>query len=66
MERAKLEIPGSGLEAIGDTRFATMYYSALSMRQCLPAICNLVGAKEIEIKVSFISLRITPLILHTT
>lgn len=54
LARQKLNI-GRGLEAIGDTRFATIYWSAESIRCCLPAFRQIVAdpALGIEIGVCF-------------
>ncbi|KAG9041166.1 hypothetical protein FS837_012651 [Tulasnella sp. UAMH 9824] len=39
-----------GLEAIGNTRFATVYYACNSVLRCLPALYQLIGAdKTIEL-----------------
>ncbi|KAF9526167.1 ribonuclease H-like domain-containing protein [Crepidotus variabilis] len=42
---------GAGLESIGKTRFATLVWSALSVRRSLPAIRDLCSNEEIEIPV---------------
>ena len=51
-QRKVMKIPGNGLEAIGDTRFATIFYAAQSLRKCMPAIQALVGDNQIEVTVS--------------
>ncbi|KIJ37919.1 hypothetical protein M422DRAFT_129237, partial [Sphaerobolus stellatus SS14] len=40
-----------GLESIGKTRFATIFWAALSVQCCLPAICRLVAECRITVKV---------------
>ncbi|KAF8060837.1 ribonuclease H-like domain-containing protein [Lyophyllum atratum] len=40
---------GPGLESIGKTRFATLTWSAESLRRCLPAIRDLVTSGEVDI-----------------
>lgn len=39
-----------GVEAIGNTRFATVYYACNSVLRCLPALYQLIGAdKAVEL-----------------
>jgi hypothetical protein len=40
-----------GLESIGDTRFATIYWSAVSVHRCLPALREIVSDKKLGIEI---------------
>ena len=42
---------GPGLESIGKTRFATLTWSSISLRRCLPAIRELCTEEKIQIAV---------------
>lgn len=46
-----------GLESIGKTRFATVYWSALSVKQCLPELRRVVKTGRLSIKVCQIDCR---------
>ena len=46
---------GRGLESIGETRFATIYWAAESIRRGLPALRDIVRDKNLNIEIGVCS-----------
>jgi hypothetical protein len=53
-QRALLNI-GRGLEAIGDTRFGTLYWAALSVQRGIPAFQAIIEDENLGIEIKGVS-----------
>jgi hypothetical protein len=62
-ERTKSSSPVGGLQSIGDTRFATVYWAADSVKKGLPVLRTIVAKEELGIDIA-VSFYIVPLSVH--